>query len=159
MNAEALQQYLHEHIPLSRAMQVGVLAASPAEVRLIAPLAPNINHRDTAFGGSLSTLAILSAWSLLHLRLLDAGLVARLVIQSNRMQYDAAIDGSFTATAKAPEPDAWAAFVRMFQRKGVARIAVASRVEQPSAHGAARPGGRFEGEFVAMQLVESNGSS
>ncbi|RYE53550.1 MAG: hypothetical protein EOP18_08925, partial [Rhizobiaceae bacterium] len=50
-------------------MQVRVVAASVERVTLSAPLAPNINHRATVFGGSASAVAILSAWSLLHLRL------------------------------------------------------------------------------------------
>lgn len=80
-----LQSYLHTHIPLSKAMDVAVIACSPDEVVLHAPLAPNINHRDTVFGGSLSTIAILSAWSLLHVRLTSFGMKSRLVIQHNTM--------------------------------------------------------------------------
>lgn len=152
MNAAELLRYLHEHIPLSQAMQVAVVECSPARVVLGAPLAPNINHRDTAFGGSVSALAILSAWSLVHLRLLDAGLQTRLVIQRNQMQYDGAIDGTFTAAASAPEPAAWAAFVRLYQRKGLARVAVRSLVEQ-----AGQVAARFEGEFVALSPLAATG--
>jgi hypothetical protein len=54
MNNTALEQYLHEHIPLSAAMGVKVVQADPQCVVLTAPLAPNINHRDTVFGGSAS---------------------------------------------------------------------------------------------------------
>jgi len=41
-----LERYLHEHIPLSRAMQVSVVSVQPESVVLSAPLAPNINHRE-----------------------------------------------------------------------------------------------------------------
>src|SRR5687767_8265798 len=102
-----LQAYLHAHIPLSRAMDVAVIACSPDQVVLRAPLAPNINHRDTVFGGSLSTIAILSAWSLLHVRMSAFGLKARLVIQHNTMAYEAPALGEFTASAAAPGPQAW----------------------------------------------------
>ena len=61
-------------------MQVAVVSAAADAVTLSAPLAPNINHRSTAFGGSVSTLAILSAWSLVNLRLRAEGLRSRLVI-------------------------------------------------------------------------------
>ena len=64
-----LQNYLHAHIPLSKAMQVEAIFASAEAIVLGAPLEPNINHRETVFGGSASALAILSAWSLLHTRL------------------------------------------------------------------------------------------
>ena len=50
----ALESYLHEHIPITRAMQVRVVEIGPEHARLTAPLAPNINHRETVFGGGLS---------------------------------------------------------------------------------------------------------
>lgn len=61
-----LEKYLHGHIPLSKAMEVAVVQVQPEGVILSAPLAPNINHRDTVFGGSASAVAILAAWSLLQ---------------------------------------------------------------------------------------------
>jgi thioesterase domain-containing protein len=142
-----LESYLHEHIPLSAAMQVAVVAASAEAVTLAAPLAPNINHRSTAFGGSLSTLAILSAWSLVNLRLRAEGVTTRLVIQSNRMDYDAPVEGDFTATATLADAATWPLFTKMLQRKGRARIVVQSVVRCGES-----VGGRFEGEFVAFRL-------
>ena len=66
----ALARYLHEHMPLTRALGVSVLAAGQQGVNLAAPLAANINHQSTAFGGSLASLAILAGWSWVwvHLR-------------------------------------------------------------------------------------------
>lgn len=61
MNPQALEQYLHDHIPLSKAMQVSVLEASQERVILMAPLAPNINHTESVFGGSASAVATLAA--------------------------------------------------------------------------------------------------
>ncbi|MBI3348235.1 MAG: YiiD C-terminal domain-containing protein [Burkholderiales bacterium] len=148
VTAAELQTYLHAHIPLSAAMQVTVDVASPKQVVLGAPLAPNINHRDTVFGGSASALAILSAWALLHVRLTAGGHAARLVIQRNEMHYDDAILGDFTAQALAPAADAWQGFMRMLTRKGKARIAVASTLLC-----AGQSVGRFEGEFVALDMT------
>ena len=54
MTPQTLQRYLHERIPLARAMEVEVRALASDGVELGAPLAPNINHRDTVFGGSAS---------------------------------------------------------------------------------------------------------
>jgi thioesterase domain-containing protein len=145
VNARDLEAYLHEHIPLSKAMQVSVVEASPERVVLSAPLAPNINHRETVFGGSASAVAILACWSLLHLRLGGAGLVSRLVIQRNTMNYALPIAGAFTATAALPSPDGWASFVRTLERKGRARIKAAAVIE----HGG-QAACHFEGEFVAL---------
>ncbi|MFN9470447.1 YiiD C-terminal domain-containing protein [Acidovorax sp.] len=140
-----LQAYLHQHIPLSRAMEVSVLESSLARVVLSAPLAPNINHRETVFGGSASAVAILAAWSMLHLRLSAHGLGSRLVIQRNNMAYGLPIDGSFTAVAEAPSEAAWRAFVRVYERKGLGRIEQASVLMY---HG--QPAGKLTGEFVAF---------
>lgn len=60
MTPEALRTYLHDHIPLSRAMAVEVVEASANHVLLEAPLAPNINMHGTMFGGSSATLALLA---------------------------------------------------------------------------------------------------
>ena len=145
MNAAELQSYLHEHIPLSAAMQIEVLTATPEQVVLGAPLAPNINHRETAFGGSMSTLAILSAWSLLHVKLTAGGYRTRLVIQRNTMSYGKPVLGYFTAHAKSPEPDQWQAFTRMLERKGRGRVSVSSELLYEGDEV-----GMFEGEFVAL---------
>jgi thioesterase domain-containing protein len=126
-------------------MGVRVLAIGEGGVTLGAPLAPNINHRETVFGGSASAVAILSAWSLLHLRLTAQGLPSRVVIQRNSMEYVAPVTGDFTATsALAPGAD-WAAFARMLSRRGRARIAVEAVLEQEGI-----VAGRLHGEFVAF---------
>ncbi|MBB6563019.1 thioesterase domain-containing protein [Acidovorax soli] len=145
MNPNDLQDYLHQHIPLSRAMAVSVAEASLQRVVLSAPLAPNINHRETVFGGSASAVAILAAWSMLHLKLSAQNLGSRLVIQRNTMDYELPIDGSFTAVAEAPTEQAWRAFVRMFERKGLGRIEQASALVYQG-----QTAGRLTGEFVAF---------
>jgi thioesterase domain-containing protein len=145
MSPIELQHYLHEHIPLSQAMQVAAVTVSTESALLSAPLAPNINHRETVFGGSASALAILAAWSLLHVRLRAEGVDARLVIQRNTMEYAQPIQGEFFARSSLEQPEQWPFFLRMLQRKGKARVSVVSLLE----HGG-QPVGRLQGEFVAL---------
>jgi len=141
-----LAQYLHDHIPLSRAMAVSVASVAAHEVVLRAPLAPNINHRETVFGGSASAVAILAAWSLLNTRLTAEGLASRLVIQRNTMAYDLPIEGDFIARSAFDEPARWPQFSRMLTRRGKARISVSSQLEYEG-----RVVGRLTGEFVALR--------
>jgi thioesterase domain-containing protein len=145
MNPIELEQYLHEHIPLSKAMQVSVVLLQEEVVILGAPLAPNINHRETVFGGSASAVVILAAWSLLYTRLRAAGITSRLVVRRNTMSYKLPIYGSFTARASIAQPDGWQKFIRIFTRRGRARITVSSVLEY-----AGQVVGDFEGEFVAL---------
>lgn len=143
--AAALRRYLRDHIPLAAAMDIDVRAARADFVTLSAPLAPNINHRDTAFGGSVAALAILAAWSLLHLRLQAAGIAHRLVIQRSTVDYQRPIEGEFTARATLAAPEAWQPFVKQLARRGKARIAAAAAVEYDGAIAAG-----FGGDFVAL---------
>ena len=145
MRPSELEQYLHEHIPLSRAMGASVVSLEESRVMLRAPLAPNINHRETVFGGSASALAILAAWSLLHTRLRREDIASRLVIQRNTMEYELPILGEFTAVSSLEEPAAWSQFTRMLARKGKARVAVSSVLEHDG-----QLVGRLTGEFVAL---------
>lgn len=147
LTPQALQDYLYGHIPLSKAMAVEVRAASPQGVHLVAPLAPNINHRDTVFGGSASAVAILSAWALLHVSMLDADIKARLVIQKNSMSYDLPIPAEFSAEALAPAPEKWQRFLATLLKHKRARIGIRSVL-----HCAGEKVGEFEGDFVAIIL-------
>lgn len=139
-----LEQYLHAHIPLSAAMGVTVVDAADEAITLSAPLAPNINHRDTVFGGSAAAMALLAAWSLLHRNLQTPAGVPQLVIQRNTMEYLEPISGRFTARAERPAAVEWERFNRTLARRGRARLTVISEL-----HCAGRLVARLEGEFVA----------
>jgi thioesterase domain-containing protein len=145
MMSSELQAYLHAHIPLSAAMQVEVASVEWEHVLLQAPLAPNINHRETVFGGSASALSILAAWSLLHVRLRSSGAASRLVIQSNRMDYLRPMVGSFSARSSLEDADQWPGFMRLLERRGRARLTVTAEL---MAEG--EVAGLFSGEFVAL---------
>ena len=145
MQPGELAHYIHEHIPLSKAMGVSVVAVEDDAIILQAPLEPNLNHRQTVFGGSASALAILASWALLHVRLQAAGIADRLVIQRNTMEYKHPILGQFTARSMLERPDAWRQFTVMLARRGRARITVVAVLEHMG-----RVAGRFSGQFVAL---------
>jgi thioesterase domain-containing protein len=147
MDRAVLQKYLHDHIPLSKAMEVEVVAATDAGVTLAAPLAPNINHRETVFGGSASAVAILSAWTLMYLRLKSEELNVRIVIQKNTVTYERPITGRFTASAAISDTAAWRRFADTLKRKSRGRVTVRSVLCQDTERV-----GEFEGDFVAWIL-------
>lgn len=140
-----VEAYLHEHIPLSRAMGVSVQSVTHDRVVLWAPLEPNINHRGTVFGGSAGALAILAAWTLLHVRLRGEGHHVQLVVQRQAMSYELPIQGCFLATSVVPGEDAWSRFTTTLRRRRRARIRTTSSLESNG-----QTVGRFEGDFVAV---------
>jgi thioesterase domain-containing protein len=117
-----VEDYLHQHIPLTAAMEVRVAAIDGEGVRLSAPLAPNINHRSTIFGGSASALAILAGWTQVHIRLREFGLTSRIVIQRNSMEYLLPIHGEFEAFCPSPPEAVWKRLVDGIRRRGRGRI-------------------------------------
>ena len=149
MDSKALENYLHEHIPLSKAMGVTVRSVSGESVTLAAPLALNINHRETVFGGSASALAILAAWSLLYVRLQAEGMGKRIVIHSNTVEYTKPILGDFRAVALPPDEAAWKKLLAAPRRNRMARITVRSRFECSGTDV-----GGFEGEFVVLPMAD-----
>jgi len=140
-----VQRYLYQYIPLSAAMGVQVRTASVEFVKLAAPLRPNVNHTETVFGGSAAALATLSAWTLLHLRLENARLDARVVIQRSRMEYEKPIPGDFEAVCDFGDDDAWERFRSTLERRGRARLTLAAHLVHSKARVAS-----FEGDFVAL---------
>lgn len=140
-----LQQYLYDHIPQSAAMQVKVESIGKECTILSAPLEANINHRDSVFGGSASSIAILTAWSHLHCRMKATGVSPTLVIQRNTMGYDHPILGRFTAVARLAEDGDWSRFLAMLERRKRARIRVVTHLEYEG-----KTAGVMEGDFVAL---------
>ena len=96
------ERYLHEKIPLSKSMQVSVVSVDGTGVLLSAPLAPNLNHRGTVFGGSASALGMIACWTLIHLRLRGLPFETALVIRRNSVEYFAPLPADFEAFARAP---------------------------------------------------------
>jgi thioesterase domain-containing protein len=152
MDAKTLEQYVHDHIPLTRAMGVEILEATEDKVVIFAPLEPNINHMRNIFGGSASTVAILAAWCLLFTKMELQGLTGHIVIRKNSMLYEKPISDGFTAVAKDIDPKSWAKLVDAVAKRRMARITVTTILEFDG-----HQVGQLEGEFVVLpDDVKSN---
>jgi thioesterase domain-containing protein len=144
--SEELEHFLHEQIPLARAMGVRVVQADPEEVVLSAPLAANTNHHGTLFGGSASALAILCAWSWLHIRLADEDLDPDVVIQRSDMEFLRPGRTEVTARCPGSTARAWKRFLQTYRRFGKARIEVTAYVSAGGETAAS-----LNGLFVALE--------
>lgn len=147
MTPEKYTEYLHRHIPLTAALGAIVTRLEPGLVEITAPLEPNRNHRGTAFGGSLSALAILGGWVVLQQALQEAHVDARLVIQKSECDYLEPVDGDFVCESRVPTAE-WPRFVDMLQRRGRARITVSNRIRIGG-----REAVRASGTYVALLQV------
>jgi len=138
-----LQQTLHQDIPLTRAMQLEVGDYDGERLLLTAPLPPNINDKGTAFGGSLYSLAVLCGWSLLRLKLEEAGLKKNIVIHEATTRYLLPVNEALHAECSLPLA-AWESFLHTLQQRDRARIALTVVIRQQG-----KPAVEFTGQYVA----------
>lgn len=127
MNSESLEQYLHQHIPLSRHMGLRVREAGPECLRVHLPLAPNVNPHGTVFGGALAALGLVSAWMLLYTAFARAGIDVTLVGKQGQCDFLAPAAGDCIAetTCTQAELDA---LLTQFQARGRARQTLTTRI-------------------------------
>ncbi len=123
-DAQALREYVATHLPLSTAMGVAIERADDAGVTLSFPIAPNLNHEQTAFGGSLSAAGMLAGWGLIWLRARRLDPTPRLVIAESQTRFIRPVDADFHARAAWPRPDAWAMAADAVERHGRAKLSI-----------------------------------
>jgi thioesterase domain-containing protein len=142
--ASQLQAYILEHIPLARTMELRVTRYDGAELELAAPLAPNINDKGCAFGGSMASLMTLAGWGLVELALRARGLECDIYVGDSTVRYREPLFAKLRATARFAEADGLDAFLKTLAARGKARIQVACAIA-----GGQQDAATLEAAFVA----------
>jgi thioesterase domain-containing protein len=142
--AAQLQAYILEHIPLARTMELRAARYDGAELELTAPLAPNINDKGCAFGGSMASLMTLAGWGLVELALRARGIECDIYVGDSTVRYREPLFGELRATARFVEADALGIFLKTLAARGKARIQVACATA-----GETRDAATLEAAFVA----------
>jgi thioesterase domain-containing protein len=143
--AASLQRYMHAHIPLVAQMQAKVASLDQAGLTLTAPLAPNINHERTAFGGSLASLMILACWGYLWSSL-DEGRGLRIVVKDGHLDYLKPVTDTLEAHCAPADAQALVKFRDTLARRGKARIELKAEMQQGGTVAA-----RYAGSFAVFR--------
>lgn len=131
-------------IPLTLSMRVGIQAFDGRELTLEAPLAPNVNDKGCAFGGSLVSLMTLAGWGLVLLRLGEAGRDCDIYVQDSNTRYLEPLWGDLRAHARIAGDDGeWDTFAASLATRGRGRIRIACRVATQSGSDACTLDARF----------------
>jgi thioesterase domain-containing protein len=128
LTAAEFEHALLADIPLARAMQLRFHAHSGDELALAAPLAPNINDKGCAFGGSLVSLLTLAGWGLIVLKLAALDRDCDVFVQDSSVRYFAPVWTDFVAQARLAEGESWGMFADALGARGRARLRVTCRV-------------------------------
>lgn len=165
------EEFLHAHIPLTLAMGVR-LVPDASGFAVEAPVALNRNHLQTAFGGSINSVATLAGYTFLWLELrgqhaevqsppgTDAAPVAaslceaaerlsqapaRLVVRESSIRFLRPIRETLRAICVPLTAEELATFTSTLLRCGKARLTIEVRIEEQGELAA-----HFTGTFVAV---------
>jgi thioesterase domain-containing protein len=146
VHAAALERELLADIPLARAMALRADTYDGASLTLAAPLAPNVNDKGCAFGGSLASLMTLSGWGLIKLAVDARALGCDIYVQDSSIRYLAPVWQDFAAVARLAEGEAFEEFFATLAARGKGRLRVHCAV--PLADGS--PAATLDARFVAV---------
>lgn len=63
---QKLTKKVYEQIKITKILGLKIVSVSPNYVILIVPIKPNLNHKKTAFGGSVHSSALVGCWALIN---------------------------------------------------------------------------------------------
>ncbi|MGB3270427.1 MAG: YiiD C-terminal domain-containing protein [Rhodanobacter sp.] len=149
--AARLIQFIRDEIPLARAMDLQLRHHDADMLSLGAPLAPNVNDKGCAFGGSLVSLMTLSGWALVELALRERGIDCDVFVAESGVRYLAPLWQDFCSEARLAPDARWDTFLDTLAARGRARIAVECVV--PDTDG--KPAATLEARFVAKRREAS----
>ena len=146
-DAQRLIRFIRDEIPLARAMDLRLQHHDADMLRLCAPLAPNVNDKGCAFGGSLVSLMTLSGWALVELALRRRGHDCDVFVAESSVHYLAPLWQDFHSEARLAAGAGWDTFFSTLGARGKARIGVDCVV--PGEHG--KPACTLNARFVAKR--------
>lgn len=150
---QALQATLDHEIPITRQIGIKVVRYDGEQLALAAPLERNINHKSTAFAGSLNSVVTLAGWGMIWIMLKELDIAGTIVIQDSASHYRRPVTQDFTAICHKPDAEQVAQFARILREKGRARLELQAEIHE---HGTLVMS--FQGRYVALGNIAGNGN-
>ncbi|WP_299974228.1 YiiD C-terminal domain-containing protein [uncultured Pseudoteredinibacter sp.] len=155
INLEGFNSEIHRDIPLSQHMgfrfcKFSCAPEAGAELYTELPLAPNLNDKNTAFGGSIATLATLSGWSLVTLISRQLNLPSEVVVYHSEQSFNAPITADLYSIAKVPSEDL-ENFSGKLEKEGRAKLTVDVEIfgQANSSQQQTGASARYTGKYLA----------
>jgi len=124
-----LEKKIHEEIPLTKLMKLKVNTYNEKELITSAPLDININDKGTAFGGSLSTITIISAWSMCWLISKELGIDSKnIVVIKNENSYLKPVRKDIICNTQKPSKEEVLILKEKINSKGSASLKIKSKI-------------------------------
>ena len=150
---QALQATFDHEIPITREIGIKIAYYDGRQLALTAPIERNINHKSTAFAGSLNSVVTLAGWGMIWLILRQLDISATIVIQDSASHYRRPVTRDFTAICSRPPAEQVEQFAHMLSEKGRARLKLAATISEGDVLVMS-----FQGRYVAL-LNEGSSSA
>ncbi|HRD49169.1 MAG: YiiD C-terminal domain-containing protein [Candidatus Competibacter sp.] len=121
---QEINDFLNHHVPLFQAMQARLERCDDAGLTLVAPLAPNINDKGIAFGGSMAAIAALTGWALTRVTLREHGETAEIVITDSTLKFLKPVREGIVAECVRPSAETTERFISHYRQRGKTRWTV-----------------------------------
>ena len=148
-----LEQLIMQEMPITEHLQFSLSPKEDGCLCASAPLKPNANHMGTAFGGSLSMLATVTGWAMMHQLVDNMKQQVEVIIQESDIEYLKPVCENISVVCERPNQDALDRFQAMLDRWGRARLDLRCKIEA-----AGECAFTFMGRYVAL-ADEKNGDS
>ncbi len=146
MKPAELGSRLRRQIPLSQAMGLQVERCDVnTGVVFRLPLKPNINHKGTAFGGTLLATQAIACWAWLMEYLAEQNLQAEVVLQRQKGRFLRPTTAEFTVQTLSLSDAKKYSFIKALAKKKKARIHLQCEVRCLD-----KVTTIFEGDYVAL---------
>ena len=132
-----LEAFLARHVPITRAMGLRLGEYGPGGIVLTAPLAPNVNDKGIAFGGSIASLMSLAGWALTDFILREDGVEgAEVVIARTSIEFLRPVVGPIEARCARPSAAEVSRLLAAWRSRARARWDLECTVEGEGGRGA-----------------------
>jgi len=139
---DEIQRIIDEQIGPAAQMQFRVARCDGESLHMRAPLAANLNHHGSGFGGSLYSICAVAGWALLLYALREAGLDGWIVIREARVRYLRPLREDLQVRIAPAQADGLAAALADLRSRGAARVSLRASIADRG-----RAALAFEGEF------------
>lgn len=140
-----IEDLIVQEMPITRHLQFSLASSHDGAISANAPLQPNANHMGTAFGGSISMLATLTGWAMMHSLVEDMKRKASVLIQESDIEYLKPIRDNFSVICERPDQDTIQRFYDMLDRWGKARLSLKCKIDAAGERAVT-----FIGQYVAL---------
>lgn len=145
-----LDQFFAQHLPITQYLNMRCHRYDGEVFSLAIDLAPSLNDKLTAFGGSLYCACVMNGWGLIYLQARQRGVKPNMVVTRGEIDYLAPVtDEPIIATAVSPLEIVWDEAIARVKDRGKQRFGVTSSISSGG-----REAVRFKGEYAIIGAAD-----